>query len=219
MRAQPTYVVVCEGIHSVGSEPCSFLDLLIDGVLPKLAITAAQQKPVTPLCPTSAHVESIHLSWPNAVANRVYQLSGCNPLAVFKLIHRYQYAGSHPLTLSVLSKWTPRPIADTAPGNHLNQHRMPFVMRYHPCFRLAFYRTIRMVPPPIELGLSVFPCWKNALPSLTGLVQSAALNSLTRDKGSREGVCFLFPFRFPNLETNILREFNIENMCRVFESA
>jgi len=230
MRAQPTYVVVCESVHSVGQErdpvgpnqggqtsngSCSFLDLQIDVVVPQMQVIASQHKPLTPLCPSSAHIQSIHLSWPKAVANRVYTLSGSSPVAVQKLIHRYKSAGAHPLTLKVLNNWHPSP-PDSRSQPAQQGARMPFVFRYHPLFRHAFYRTMTLVPPPPELGLKIFSGWRNALPSLNGIVQSAALNSLKRDSGSREGVCFLF--RFPNLQTNMLREFNITHMCDVLES-
>ena len=208
--------MVCEGIHSVGSELVSFLDLSIEVVVPCLSITALQSKPLTPLCPTSAHIQSIHESWPKAVAKRVYTLSGKNLASVNQLVSRYTNACAHPLTVSLIENWDPAPVVPVRVTQELA--RFPFVMRYHPCFKLAYYEALKRVPPPPDLNLVLMPGWRNSLPSLTGIIQSAALNSLKRETGSREGVCFLFSFRFPNLKTNNLREFNINNIVKIFNA-
>lgn len=205
--AQPTYVVVCESVHSVGQEPCSFLDLEIVVQVPSLYIQASQHKPITPLCPTSAHQPAIHKSWPKSVAYRVHTLSGVNPQAVSTLIDRYKHAGSHRSTIKVLRSWQSVSGSRLEPMQKL---KLPFVLRYHPLFKFAFNKAIKLVPPPVDFNLHVFAGWKNALPSLSGMAQSAALRSLKRDLGSREGFCF--SFRLPNLQQNTLREFNMNRV-------
>ena len=214
-RAQPTYVIVCESIHSVDRVPVTFLDLLIEVVVPKLIITASQSKPLTPLCPSSAHNHAIHKSWPKAVAKRIYTLSGSSSDSVDHLVSRYTHACAHPMTISLLHNWN---VAVVPSQTRMELKKYPFVMRYHPCFKHAFEQALLRVPPPLELQVCLMPGWKNALPSLLGLIQSAALNTLKRENGSREGLCFLFSFRFPNLLTNTLREFNFKNLVSVLNA-
>ena len=105
--------------------------------------------------------------------------------------------------MHILNSWEPTGQHSRAEHNRsgVAQTRVPFVLRYHPLFRYAFSRAIRLVPPPAELELSLFAGWSNALPSLHGITQKSALNNLIGESGSREGSCFLFP----NLVTNTLR--------------
>ena len=107
-------------------------------------------RPITPLCPTSAHLPAIHSSWPNGVAGRVHVLSGGSNASLVKLQTRYAEAGTHPFTMSILYNWN---AGDRSHGRLVppKANKMPFVLRYHPLFRHAFNRAIALVPPPREL--------------------------------------------------------------------
>ncbi len=52
------------------------------------------------------------------------------------------------------------------------QNTLPFVCRFHPAFRRAFSRALRLVPPPSEMNVSLRASWKNALPSVNSLVEA-----------------------------------------------
>jgi hypothetical protein len=215
-KAQPTYVVVCESVHSVGQMPCIFLDLLITVARPRLHIVASQHKPITPLCPSSAHLPSIHKTWPRGVAKRIFTISGGERSSIDLLESRYQKAGAHPLTVHTIRNWQPN-VPSSSRDLVSKNSRMIFILRYHPVFRHAFWQTSKLVVPPAELQTCLFASWKNALPSLKGIVQASTLKSLRKTEiGSREGSCFLF--ELPDLTKSNMRDFNILNMKEFFES-
>ena len=162
-------------VYSVGTR-CPFLDLDIGVFSPRLCIVASQTKPVTPLCPTSCHNFDVHKSWPAAVATRVYKLSGSSgDLALESLRSRYIHANTHPFTLAVFKlctsslclPWRPRGIGGRQASNC---SRVPCVLRYHPVFKLAFQRALRLVPVPEILGLRIVAAWRNSLPSVSGFI-------------------------------------------------
>jgi hypothetical protein len=66
--------IKCESVHLLNSS-FVFLDLNIALASPNLIVVASQVKPITPLCPTSAHAPNVHSSWPSSVCNRIHTLS------------------------------------------------------------------------------------------------------------------------------------------------
>ena len=172
-------------VYSVGKS-CVFLDLSIGITTPFLTIAASQVKPVTPLCPTSCHNMGVHRSWPSAVANRVFKLSGESGEQTLKVLSKlYEHANSHPYTLAVLRSCSLSLCSsDRFRGNGKrldtdNYSRVPCVMRYHPIFKLAFRRALRSVPAPPELGIRLVPAWRNALPSLCGFINHTNRHNLS----------------------------------------
>lgn len=97
VTAHGRWKVVVEDIASVGA--ClTFLDLDIEVAVPRVKVMAAQSKPITPLCASSAHVAHVHKSWPRAVATRVLTLSGNNVNSLETLSSRYRGKGVHEYT-------------------------------------------------------------------------------------------------------------------------
>jgi len=200
--------VVCEGVHSSGSQLC-FLDLTIVVSHPKLTISASQTKAVTPLCPSSSHISHVHGAWPKAVAQRVLKLSGGDPSSLSTLSGRYRAKGAHAYTLGLLDSYAQNPkLLDKCKSDlietSVNRTLMaPIVLRFHPLYRWAFSRALALVPPPAELGITVRASWRNSLPSVLGIVQKSRHQLCKRVYG-REGSCFLFP---DNLSNNYLHNY------------
>ena len=192
--AGDVFIVKCESVHSVGSQ-LQFLDLDIVVSAPTLSIQAAQNKPITALCPSSAHASFVHMSWPSAVCTRACRLSDDAVEAHSTLCKRYQEANAHPGTLALFRRWAPK-LSQSYDSSLLkcsSDSKSPselassiFVMRYHPVFRQAFYSALRVVPPPPELQLSVMPAWRNALPSLQNVVETHS-KELCRESEKRVG--------------------------------
>lgn len=205
--AKPTFRVVCESVNSVGKQ-LTFLDLSVRVLVTFCCVSASQHKPVTPLCPTSAHFPSVHKSWPNSVSRRVHILSGGDWSEHKLLCSRYQLACAHPYTLKLFETWTDlqpaRSIAPVLEGPAL----VPFVLRYHPCTRWALWRTMQLVPVPQELNIVLRPSWRNALPSLQALIRRATHQSCIRDSEFREGCCF-FDLESVNLVNNNMCDFKL----------
>ena len=44
-------------------------------------------------------------------------------------------------------------------------------LRYHPKVQWSFRVALKLVPPPPELSIRLLGAWKNALPSLSGVLQ------------------------------------------------
>jgi hypothetical protein len=65
-----------------------------------LSLSVCQDKPLTPLCPSSCHASHVHSSWPCSVISRVAsQFKHSIHIALDRLIHRYELANAHPLTI------------------------------------------------------------------------------------------------------------------------
>lgn len=156
-----------ESVASLGRSLC-YLDLTIVINDPTLGIEATQEKPVTPLCPTSCHASNVHKSWPNAVTYRVVNLSDSKENALALLLQRYIAANAHQYTISLLQH---RNRGQKPPNDAALNRLMPIVLRYHPTFACAFQRALRIAPPPPDLELRIVPAFKNALPSLAGIVE------------------------------------------------
>ena len=155
-KAEPVFKLKCEEQLSCGKR-FKFLDLEVQMSCPMLAINASQVKVVVPLCPSSGHAVSVHKSWPSSVMSRVVALSDDKAFAKAKLVERYTHANAHPDILEALSSWS----LNKVPSNKdVGLQRATFTMRYHPFFRSVFYRTLRQVPPPCELGFSILAAWK-----------------------------------------------------------
>jgi len=155
---------------------------------------AAQHKPVTPLCATSAHNPSVHKSWPKAVARRIQSLSSGNSSALTQLRDRYLRKCIHPYTLGRLNSYVENPSSCTGRVQHGHEPQngsqiIPFVCRYHPLFKWAVSRTLTLVPPPSELRVKFRASWRNSLPSMRGIVAKARQKSCKRVL-EREGRCF-----------------------------
>ena len=136
---------------------------------PRLAVEAAQSKPVIPLCRSSAHSYAVHSSWPSSVYNRVWRLSHNKDLALRTLHARYVAADSHHVVLNQIANWSHRP-KSVCNKVSARMTRVPIVLRFHPAFRRAFFQTLSEVPIPKELNLEILVAWKNSLPSLGGLL-------------------------------------------------
>jgi hypothetical protein len=172
--AAGAFKIVCDSVHSVGSEAYDFLDLLVDPLSPQFHIIALQCKPVVPLCPTSAHVFAIHKSWPNAVARRVAALSGSHAhSSLCHLYDRYSRANAHEYTLRVLhSAMQQGDTIITKRARSVQPLRVyTFVMRYHPAIKKVLKAALSYAaPPPPDLGFEIRVAWRNALPSTNGLL-------------------------------------------------
>ena len=210
-RASTVFRVVIEAVHSQGAQ-FVFLDLFISLVPPQVIIVAAQHKPLRPLCPTSAHAPAIHRAWPGGVAHRVFTLSNRDPSALSTLIRRYREVGTHPFTLRNLECWALR--ATSRQSQSSSALIVPFVIRFHPTVQWAFSRALALVPPPSELNVTIFPAWRNALPSLMGKVQRSNWNSCFEGFGCREGVSFCFGGKANLLKTN-KQEFNVLKLAEL----
>ena len=161
------FKVKCESVHSAPSA-FIFLDLLVRFQLPRVSVCASQGKPVTPLCPSSAHSWSVHGGWPKGVRNRICRLSSSNPASLALLRHRYEMANTHPVTLNLFNEeLVEKPCQ---PVQRVGS-TATLVLRYHPVFRLAVSRALSAVPVPVELNLNLRVGWANALPSMDSLVQ------------------------------------------------
>ena len=189
-RAAPVFLIVADDVSHV-NQSVLFLDIVVHVVVPQLRCEANQEKPITPLCPTSCHQPSIHFAWPNAVCQRVHSLSDNKELALSLLVRRYVYANAHPLTTRLFSSWEPRRPKPKIESGTDPPNRAVFVLRYHPIFAKLFYRALHTTPLPPELNLKVLPAWKHALPSIATVVAKSnrrACNSISeRREGRREG--------------------------------
>ena len=47
---------------------------------------------------------------------------------------------------------------------------VPFVLRYTAVTATAWSRALRLAPVPKELGVSLVPAWKNALPTVSSII-------------------------------------------------
>lgn len=215
-RAEPVFKVVCEGVFSCGTT-FEFLDLSVHVFAraacdsPRFRVTAAQNKPLTPLCPSSAHFGPVHKSWPAAVANRTSVLSGNSLDSHLLLCSRYRSVCTHTYTLNLLEGWKPQACASLESKEAEKSdgtRKVPFVFRYHPCVAYAMNRTLKLVPPPPELCLRPRASWRNSLPSLHSLINRANRVSLSRDGIDRVGRCFLLS----NLQDNVLSDFVLRNL-------
>jgi hypothetical protein len=171
-------------VNAIGHE-CVFLDLQLTVASPRLLICASQVKPVTPLCPTSAHNFNVHRGWPSAVIDRISSLSGGSDESLSVLYRRYQYANTHPYTLALFKSCAVarksaqvKPKSVSSLSNCDTRSRCPFVLRYHPLFKVAFGRTLKRVPVPPELNVRVMPAWRNALPSVIGHLNRCSRSAL-----------------------------------------
>jgi len=211
LRCNGIFVMKCESMHSLGST-FSFLDLSVKVCIPNFLVSALQEKHIKPLSPSSAHADSVHSSWPRAVAKRVHTLSGGSSLAMQTLIHRYKMAGADPATISSLVSWNLRKSMPVNPGSSLPA--APLVLRYHPAFKSAFYKALKAAPPPGEIGYRIVPCWKNALPSLGGHINRLLSKSCNHRVDERVGFCCLFS----NLQKQRLHEFGIKHILEVLHA-
>ena len=155
-----------------------------------------------PLSPSSAHADSVHSSWPRAVAKRVHTLSSGSSVAMQTLIHRYRMAGADPATIACLVSWNLDNSRPVNPGSSLPA--APLVLRYHPAFKSAFYKALKAAPPPGEIGYRIVPCWKNALPSLGRHINRLLSKSCNHRVDERVGFCFVF-FVFQFTKTEVAR--------------
>ena len=160
--------------------------------IPRLLVSVSQVKHLTPLSPASAHAPGVHASWPNAVAKRTHILSGGSSAQHNLLCNRYRNACAHSYTLSLFESWRPKPACASVPDTAIDPEvlKVPLVLRYHPCFNFAFNRALMLVPPPLEMGCKFVSSWKNALPSLNGVISKVLKKSCNREKDEREGSCF-----------------------------
>ena len=159
----------CGSVHSIPGE-LVFLDLHVELKTPMASVCASQVKPVTPLCPTSAHSMNVHKGWPSTVKDRIVRLAAsesCKSEGVSVLCSRYQMANTHPFTMQILRRnkeIRKKPTQDVPVAN--------LVLRYHPIFRLAATIVLALVPFPVaEYGFGLRCGWTNALPSLESLIQ------------------------------------------------
>ena len=82
-----TRACACSIFRIVVEETCraqgilDYLDLTITFTVPSIRIEAKQDKPVTPLCPTSCHLPNVHRSWPATVCSRVHTISDSKEFA------------------------------------------------------------------------------------------------------------------------------------------
>ena len=135
---------------------------------------------------TSAHAISVLNSWPLSVSNHIHALSVCSscslpggPSPQSKLIQRYTHANAHPALISILEQWQPKLHSNVVCAEQLRPLICP--IRYHPVTRRCFHIARSLVPTPPELNLRVLGAWRNALPSVAGVVQSL---NMTVVKGS-----------------------------------
>ena len=160
-------------MHCV-SQSFEFLDLKVTLSHPQVTIEASQSKPVTPLCHTSAHSHNVLTSWPNSVCNTVHVLSGGSKtpaksqLALAKLYRRYKHAHAHPATLNLIRKW--QPTAKVGNAGSARDSLLVCPMRYHPVVQHSLYVANKLAPPPSDLRIRVMGAWRNALPSLAGVI-------------------------------------------------
>ena len=187
---------------------------------PRFVITASQSKPLTPLCPSSAHYPAVHTSWPKAVAKRIHTLSGGDMNSHIVLCNRYRSVCTHSYTQNTLDGWNPHACSKDSESKRWDSSApfVPFVFQYHPCTSYSLYRALKLVPPPREVLFNPRVCWRNRLPALRALVQKANKKSLSRDLRltSREGRCFLYPKR--NLLSSELTDFRLERLREYFVS-
>lgn len=170
LKCSGIFTVKCESVHSAISGPFIFLDLELQLTTSKLLANPSQEKPVIPLCPTSAHSPGVHRSWPSAVANRIGKLSTCKHESLCLLYHRYMQANAHAFTLKVLhdlNLGAVDPSQSSKRGS--DQPISVFVLRYHPRFARAFRKALHLAPFPPDLRMRFLGAWKNALPSLASM--------------------------------------------------
>jgi hypothetical protein len=222
-RASPVFTVKVESVTHVGDKVV-FLDLIVGVDVPRLSLEANQDKPITPLCPSSCHNPSVHASWPNTVCNRVCSLSDSKLESLAALARRYVCANAHPYTIALFESWQPKS------GSHMGSitaasssagaavaaataaeqpRKIAFVTRYHPMFRKLFHRALLATPPPRELQVAIFPAWKNALTSLSAVVCQSNANTckIFCREGRREGSLCV-----SNLSTGPLHNFSLRSL-------
>ena len=211
-KAKPMFTVLCDGVFSVGKS-FVFLDLHVTVAIPRLLVSVSQVKHLTPLSPASAHAPGVHASWPNAVAKRTHILSGGSSAQHNLLCNRYRNACAHSYTLHLFESWRPKPACASVPATAIDPEvlKVPLVLRYHPCFNFAFNRALMLVPPPREMGCKFVSSWKNALPSLNGVISKVLKKSCNREKDEREGSCFLSGRNLCNYN---LRDFQLLPLIR-----
>ena len=151
---------------SVG-KTVDFLDMQFVVQVPSFKIEAAQEKTVTPLCATSCHSPSVHISWPNSVCNRIWSLSDSRQKALMCLYKRYVEANAHPAICSKIGAWKPKQQSVSNRGCAWLT-KFIVVLRYHPHFRTLFSTALKRVPIPPELGINIMVAWRNSLPSMGG---------------------------------------------------
>jgi hypothetical protein len=183
--AQPVFKVVVEQVAHTGNT-VDFLDMSISFSGDSLTIEATQCKPITPLCPSSAHHKNVHQSWPSSVCSRVYNISDSKQAAMLKLCNRYKHANTHPETLKRFESWSPSP-RKAMVNSGSDPTRKPFVLRYHPLLPRVLQRALTSTPIPVECGLRIMPAWQNALPSLGSIIAKCNRDKVKRREGWREG--------------------------------
>ena len=151
------------------------------------------------------------------MANRTYILSGGSQSQLNILCKRYSTACAHNFTVSQLSSWKQKSV-DVNPDSRM---LVPLVLRYHPLFAKAVSAALAQVPVPREACARVVPSWKNSLPSLQQMLQKHNKKSC-RDKGNREGVCFLSSSSSSSSGTSHLNNtnthgFNIYSIARLLD--
>ena len=145
------------------------------------------------------------------MAKRVDRLSAGDPAQQNLLCNRYRRACTHNYTIQQLESWNVQQ-QPAVPRIDENLTIVPIVIRYHPCFARALRRTCNRVPVPAELCVRLLPSWKNALPSLQGVVQKANKNSC--EKGLDVGRDFVFCSQ--NLNNFKSHEFSFDSLIARF---
>ena len=187
----PTYVIECRQIGSY-ENPVDFLDVTLSMSDCKVFVRPTQVKPLTPLCPTSAHAFSVHSGWPKAIVYRAAAISTCGLQNTFSTMQdRYSRANAHKYTLALLSdaiqthsSSQPSPPSSSNPHASNPDPLFAIVCGFHPVFRVAVNRALSTFPPPRSFNRKVCVSWKNVLPML----DKYALQSRIEFKvqGSRE---------------------------------
>ena len=179
--------VKCESVHSVGSPSFVFLDMQLTLESSRIRADPSQVKPVTPLCPSSAHSPGVHRSWPPAVASRICRISTSKHEQLCVLYTRYLHANAHSFTLEVFRKLLDGYSPARVPNGSDNPVTV-MVLRYHPRFFRAFKRDLQLAPVPPEVGIRLLAAWRNALPSLASTYAKHNRTLLREGIGSRGSI-------------------------------
>ena len=186
--------------RSVGSHesPCEFLDVTVSFVGSGVCIAPTQEKPISPLCVSSAHAPSIHSSWPKSLVNRYINLVHNTDLSgVFDvLLDRYVQANAHPDTISHFREAISQALGTNSPSTKQLPSKPSFacVLSYHPVALQAVRHALKILPAPDAFPFSVFASWKNSLPSIQGIASKVGLSSCSRREG-RWDSCFLSTYQ------------------------
>ena len=205
---QHIFIHECRDVGS-SSRPVQMLDMIVSIDQSCLSLSVCQDKPLTPLCPSSCHVSHVHSSWPCSVISRgANQSKHSIHTALDRLIHRYELSNAHPLTIHFLAQAKAQVLSGTTSSGRVHETVCSLVLPFHPTFQRVVSRSLTILSPP-ELPSKLVIAWRNVLPSVAGLIvransasASAYVRQQIRDGG--EGFVFLFSSSSSSCNTSLL---------------